>query len=189
MSLLAPIFLLGALAISLPVIFHMVRRSTRDRALFSSLQFLRTSPPRLAPRNKLEHILLLLLRCAAILLLAAAFARPFLKRELPAIAQPAAPKRTIVLLDTSASMRRAGVWEQALRNVSKVLSEALPVDSTAIFTFSRETRPIMSFADWDAAPPGEKVALAQRALAEISPGWGATRTAEALMAAAEVASA
>jgi hypothetical protein len=124
----------------------------------------------------------------AILLLATAFARPFLKRESPLIAQPTVPKRTIVLLDTSASMRRSGVWNQALRNVSKVLSETSPSDSAAIFTFSREVRPIMGFAEWDAAAVAERVSLAQRALADVSPGWGATRTAEALMAAAEIAS-
>ena len=188
MSLLAPLFLLGTLAVALPVIFHLVRRSTRDRAVFSSLLFLRTSPPRLARRSKLEHILLLLLRCTAILLLAAAFARPFLKRELPAIVQPTAPKRTLVLLDTSASMRRAGVWNQALRNVSKVIGEASPADSAAIFTYNRETQRILSFEEWEAAPVGERVALAQRALANISPGWGATRTAAALMTVAEEAS-
>ncbi len=188
MSLLAPLFLIGALAVALPVIFHLVRRSTRDRAVFSSLLFLRISPPRLARRSRLEHILLLLLRCSAILLLAAAFARPFLKRELPAIVQPTAPKRTLVLLDTSASMRRAGVWNQALRNVSKVLSEASPADSVAIFTYSREAQPLLGFTEWEAAPVGERVALAQRALANVSPGWGATRTAAALMTVAEAAS-
>ena len=188
MSLLAPLFLLGALAIALPVVFHLVRRSTRDRAVFSSLLFLRISPPRLARRSKLEHIVLLLLRCSAILLLAAAFARPFLKRELPSNVQPTAPKRTIVLLDTSASMRRAGVWKQALRNVSKVLGEASPADSVAIFTYSREAQQMLGFTEWQAAPVGERVALAQRALANLSPGWGATRSAAALMTVAEAAS-
>ena len=37
MSFLAPLFLLGGLAVALPVIFHLIRRTTREKTLFSSL--------------------------------------------------------------------------------------------------------------------------------------------------------
>src|SRR5947208_550265 len=43
MSFLAPLFLLGALAVSLPVIFHLIRRTTRERTPFSSLMLDRKS--------------------------------------------------------------------------------------------------------------------------------------------------
>ncbi len=59
MNFLAPLFLLGALAVALPVLFHLVRRTTRQRTVFSSLMFLRPAPPRLTRRNRLEHLLLL----------------------------------------------------------------------------------------------------------------------------------
>src|SRR5207245_8874893 len=84
MSFLAPLFFLGALAVSLPIIFHLIRRTTRERTPFSSLMFLQPSPPRLTRRSRLEHILLLLLRCLVLCLLAFGFARPFLKRTLNA---------------------------------------------------------------------------------------------------------
>ena len=76
MSFLAPTFLLGALAIGLPVVFHLIRRSTKERRVFSSLMFLLPSPPQMSRRSRLEHLLLLLLRCAAIVLLATAFRAP-----------------------------------------------------------------------------------------------------------------
>ena len=66
MNFLAPLFLLGGLAIAGPIIYHLVRRTTRDKTLFSSLMFLLPSPPRLSKRHRLEHILLLILRCAAL---------------------------------------------------------------------------------------------------------------------------
>ena len=44
---------------------------------FSSLMFLRPTPPRVTRRRKLEHLFLLLLRCLCLLLLATGFARPF----------------------------------------------------------------------------------------------------------------
>ena len=69
MNFLAPLFLLGAAAVIGPVIYHLVRRTTRDRQRFSSLLFLQASPPRLAQRQRIEHWLLLLLRCLALLLL------------------------------------------------------------------------------------------------------------------------
>jgi hypothetical protein len=48
MSFLAPLFLLGGLALALPVIFHLARRTTRERMVFGSLMFLRSAPPRLS---------------------------------------------------------------------------------------------------------------------------------------------
>ena len=80
MSFLAPFFLVGGLAIAGPVIFHLIRRATREKTLFSSLMFLLPSPPRLSKRHRLEHILLLILRCLALALLAFGFARPFLRQ-------------------------------------------------------------------------------------------------------------
>ena len=44
MSFLSPWFLLGAAAIAGPIIFHLIRRATRNRVQFSSTQFLSASP-------------------------------------------------------------------------------------------------------------------------------------------------
>jgi hypothetical protein len=113
MNFLTPLFLLGALAVAGPILYHLVRRATRERVPFSSLLFLEPSPPRVSQRHRVEHWLLLLLRCLALLVLALGFARPFLP-ESPA-ADPTAnpPRRIVVLLDRSASMRR----EAALRSL------------------------------------------------------------------------
>ena len=81
MNFLAPLFLLGALAVALPIALHLARRTARRRTVFSSLLFLRPTPPRLTRRNRLEHRLLLLLRCLVIGLLAFGFARPFFRQK------------------------------------------------------------------------------------------------------------
>src|SRR5437899_6687171 len=107
MTFLTPLFLLGALAGALPVVFHLIRRTTKERTVFSSLMFLLPSPPRLTRRSRLEHLLLLLLRCAVLCLLAIGFARPFIKRAISNEPSATAAKRTVLLLDISASMRRA----------------------------------------------------------------------------------
>src|SRR6267154_2638940 len=145
MSFLAPLFLLGALAVSLPVIFHLIRRTTRERTPFSSLMFLQPSPPRLTRRSRLEHILLLLLRCAILCLLALGFARPFIKKPAHADPTSASARRIVVLVDSSASMRRANLWADARQRVESVLSKTLPADQVALFTFDRRVNPLVTF--------------------------------------------
>src|SRR5438045_9337227 len=118
MSFLTPLFLLGGLAIAGPIIFHLVRRATREKTRFSSLMFLLPSPPRISKRHRLQHILLLILRCVALALLALGFARPFLREASLDDPTAAPPKRVVVLVDTSASMRRAGAGPAARRRLA-----------------------------------------------------------------------
>ena len=61
MSFLAPWFLAaGIAAISLPILFHLFRRTPQGRLPFSTLMFLTPSPPRLTSRSRLENWPLLL---------------------------------------------------------------------------------------------------------------------------------
>jgi hypothetical protein len=76
-SLLAPLYFFGAMAIGLPILFHLIRRRPKGEVEFSSLMFLRPTPPRLTRKSRLDNWPLLLIRALALILLAAAFARPF----------------------------------------------------------------------------------------------------------------
>src|SRR5215467_14576374 len=109
MSFLAPLFVLGSLAVALPIIFHLIRRTTKERTNFSSLLFLQPTPPRLTRRSRLEHLLLLALRCLAICLLALGFSRPFFKKPLSIVPPADSSRRILILIDSSASMRRSGL--------------------------------------------------------------------------------
>src|ERR1043165_4033025 len=100
MSFLAPFFLLGALAVALPILFHLIRRTSRERMPFSSLMFLSPTPPRVTRRSRLENILLLLLRCLVLCLLALGFARPFFQKPMAADPPGGNGKRIVILLDT-----------------------------------------------------------------------------------------
>ena len=185
MSFLTPLFLLGGLAIVAPILYHLVRRTTREKQLFSSLMFLMPSPPRLSNRKRLEHWLLLLLRCAALALLALGFARPFLRQAPVDDPTTAQPKRIVVLLDTSGSMRREGVWSAARERVEAVLRRAGPADQLAVYPFDRLATPLVSFDDWNRTAPGDRVAFAIGRLATLSPSWAGTQLGSALVTAAE----
>ena len=185
MNFLAPLFLLGGLAVALPVIFHLIRRTTRERKSFSSLMFLMPSPPRLTRRSRLEHLLLLLLRCGVLSLLALGFARPYIKKALD-IGQPSGTaKRTVLLVDTSASMRRANLWADARARAESIVRDASPADQVALMTFDRQPHELITFDEWNRTATGERVALAVRKLAESSPGWSSTHLGEAIINAAE----
>jgi hypothetical protein len=185
MNFLAPLFLLGGLAVALPVIFHLIRRTTRERKSFSSLMFLMPSPPRLTRRSRLEHLLLLLLRCGVLGLLALGFARPYIKKALD-IAQPSGTaKRTVLLVDSSASMRRANLWADARARAESIVRDASPVDQIALMTFDRQIHELVNFDEWNRTPAGERVALAVRKLSETAPGWSSTHLGEAIINAAE----
>ena len=185
MSFLAPFFLLGGLAIALPVVFHLVRRTTREQTLFSSLIFLQPSPPRLTRKSRLEHLLLLLLRCLALALLAVGFARPFLKQSVPPDDDRGAARRIVVLVDTSASMRREGLWAAARGQAEAALRQAGPADQVELLAFDRGVTPLFSFDEWKATPVGDRVAQAVGRLAATSPGWSSTQLGHALVRAAE----
>ncbi len=185
MSFLTPFFLLGGLAIAGPIIYHLVRRTTRENKRFSSLMFLMPSPPRLSKRHRLEHILLLILRCAALALLALGFARPFLRQTPIDDPTAAQPKRIVVLLDISASMQRDGVWAAARGRVDEIVRRAGPSDQVAVFPFDKQAKALVSFEDWNRAAPSDRAAFASGRVAGISPGWAGTHLGNALVTAAE----
>ena len=185
MSFLTPLFLLGGFAIALPVVFHLVRRSSREKLVFSSLMFLKPTPPRMTRRNRLEHIFLLLLRCLALCLLALGFARPFLQKPMAAAPASAAGAQILLLVDTSASMKRDGLWADALAKAGAALKKTTATDRVAILAFDDQVRNVVSFEQWAAMNISERATLAAQRLAESKPTWRSTHLANALITAAD----
>lgn len=185
MSFLAPLFLAGAAAIALPLLFHLIRRSSREKVVFSSLMFLEPSPPRITKRSRLEHILLLLLRCAVVCLLAFAFARPFLQKPMATVAAADQSSRVAIFIDSSASMRREDLWAQAKARTSEIVRSLSASDAFAVYSFDQQVRTVLSFADAAQVPPGDRAGAVQARLANISPGWAGTHFGNALLQGAE----
>jgi hypothetical protein len=103
-TFLTPAFLLGALAVAIPIYIHLTHREKKDVVDFPSLMFLRRIPYRSVRRQKLRHLFLFALRCLAILLIAVAFARPFFEQPSAAAASPLGPREVVFLIDNSYSM-------------------------------------------------------------------------------------
>jgi hypothetical protein len=147
--------------------------------------FLRPTPPKVTRRRKLENLWLLLLRCLALLLLATGFARPFFSKDIPLPTAPSEARQVVLLVDTSASMRREGLWSQAQSLAESYLDKAKPADQFAIMTFDRQPRALVSFAEWSSWAPDQRAGLARQKLAATNPGWMGTQLGLALTSAAE----
>src|ERR1044072_8124568 len=104
MAFLNPVFLIGALAAAVPVLVHLVRRTRAVKIQYPSLMFLRRIEQKTIRKRKLRNLLLLALRCAALLLLALAFARPY-STVPPRVSASSGSKASVILVDGSYSMR------------------------------------------------------------------------------------
>jgi hypothetical protein len=168
MSFLAPMFLIGAAGIAIPIALHLIRRQTRAQQDFSSLMFLDPSPPKLMQRSRIDQWVLLLLRGLALLLLAGAFARPYWKST--SLNEATLPElRRAILLDTSASMKRDGVWDKAIASVREVAGTLQPTESLALYTFDQRVQVLVSHEDSIASPPAERVQKVLAALSAVQP--------------------
>ena len=186
MSFLAPLFLLGAAAIALPIIFHLIRRTSREKTVFSSLMFLQPSPPRVTRRSRLENIFLLLLRCLVLCLLALGFARPFFNKPNAAPVTSGPGKLVVLLLDNSASMRRQGLWDSAKERARGVLKGLGPADQAAVLLFNDQIQRLVGVEEWNAAKPDERTQLAISRVDAAALSWNGTHLGNALLGAVDV---
>ncbi len=181
MGVLLPLYLAGLAALSLPLIFHLVRRTPRGRQIFSSLMFLSPTIPRLTRRSRIDQILLLLLRLAALALITFAFARPFLREASLLSFADLSGRRVAILIDTSASMRRGDLWQQAVKRAEQEVDGLNPQDDVALFAFSHRLQTILEFAKEDSAPIADKPQVARNRLRQLQPDWNASDLGTALV--------
>jgi hypothetical protein len=185
MSFLYPLFFAGIAAIAVPIILHMIRRHTRKRITFSSLLFLRTTVPRFRNRSRIEDILLLVLRCMILALLAIAFSRPFFRKEIDNSVVDNPGRRVVILIDTSASMRRTGLWDRAVSEAQAAINGIKPADRLCVMSFDKDARAVIGFESWGQMEPQLRMSSVKTALSGLTPGWESTNLGNALIGAAE----
>jgi hypothetical protein len=173
LSFLSPWFLLGALAAAGPLVLHLFARESAPVVTLPTARFVRRAPVEQVRRRHLQDLWLLLLRMAALCLLAVAFARPFL-----AGAAGAAAPVTVVALDASYSMAAEATVVEARRRARAAIEGAPGGAQVALVSFDADARVLV-------APTSNRRA-ALEALAVWSPGFGGTNYGAALRAAGEV---
>jgi hypothetical protein len=143
MSFLAPLFLLASAAIAVPIVVHLIQRERSRVIQFPSLMFVQKIPYQSVRRRKIRHLGLLLMRCAALLLIVLAFARPFLKHEVAAAAALGGSREIVILLDHSASMGYGDHWQKAKDAAHQAIGSLGPTDKATLVLFSRNAEESM----------------------------------------------
>lgn len=78
MQFLYPTFLIASLAIAIPIIIHLFYFRRFKKVYFSNVKFLKEVKEETSARQKLRNLLVLLMRCLAVLAMVVAFAQPFI---------------------------------------------------------------------------------------------------------------
>lgn len=81
MSFLYPGFLFGLFAISIPIIIHLFHFRRFRKIYFSNTSFLRSVKQKKQTKNKLKHLIVLILRILALTSLVFAFSQPFIPNK------------------------------------------------------------------------------------------------------------
>jgi hypothetical protein len=171
MSFLTPLFFLGVAALAAPILVHLVRRTRAKKVQFPALIFVRQVPQRTIRRRTLQNLLLLLLRCLAILLIVIAFTRPFFSGRSAAKANTAAGA-TLILIDNSLSMRREPLFAEAQRRAESAVDDSKNDEQIALLTFDQRYSVINRFLT-----DKNRVRFGIRSLGA---GWGGTDYEQAL---------
>ena len=172
MTFLFPAFLLGGLAAAVPILLHFFARDRAPRLPFSDVRFLERVFVRRDRRRRLRELLLLVLRVAALLFLAVAFARPFLD------AAGDVQRLTVVAMDRSLSLSAPGQMALARESALDVIAATPPDEPIAVVAFDDAAEVV--------ARPTVGRSLARAAIERIVPTAGATRYPAGLAAAVEL---
>src|ERR1044071_2622984 len=138
MNFLTPLFLAGSAALAIPVLIHLINREKKVVVQFPSLMFLHKIPYKSVRRQKIRHLLLLVLRCLALALFVAAFARPWFHRSKAIGAGGNTARAVVILVDRSYSMGYRGRRAAALDKAREVVRAINPQDRATIVVFANE---------------------------------------------------
>ena len=179
MSFLTPLYLLGALGLAIPIILHLLHDRPKNKQQFGSLMFLDKTKPPVDRKRRPTHLLLLLLRCLALLLLVFVFARPFTTVDDPADAARRDRQWVTVLLDRSASMQRGDLWQQAKAKVQTALGQLGPGDRFTLIAYDDSTASLAEVKSWIGSASEAEVNTQLELLAK--PGFGGSNLGQALV--------
>jgi Aerotolerance regulator N-terminal/von Willebrand factor type A domain len=173
-AFLSPLFLLGALAIAVPIALHLFHRRTEVVIYFPAVRLLKRAPVEQHRRRRVRELILLALRITAVLLLAVSFARPYLAGAVVPISSPL----TVIAVDTSFSLSAPGQIAKARAAALSAVDAAPASHAMALVSFSDEATVVV------APTPDRRAVVA--GIDRLAAGFGGTRYRTALAKAAEL---
>src|SRR6266849_4779559 len=126
MGFLTPWFLAGALAVGLPIWLHLLKQHKTTPLPFSSLMFFERRTQSSIKHRRLRYLLLFALRTALVILIALAFANPFIQSSSGTLT--GGRKLMVLAIDNSFSMRQGDRLERAKLEAMRALPGAGSAD-------------------------------------------------------------
>ncbi len=142
MSFINPLLLFAALGIALPILAHLLNRQQVKRTDWAAMQFLNRNVRVRSRQLRLRDILLLILRCLALLLLVLAFSRPFWPGKTDSWFSGEARAGVVIAVDASFSMEHGGEgttrFRRALDQVEVIAERIQPGDPVSLILLGGE---------------------------------------------------
>ena len=153
MNFLAPSILFVALGIGLPILAHLFNRYQVQRTDWAAMQFLNRSVRVQSRQLRLRDLLLLILRCLAVLLLVLALSRPA-TNSADGIGMPGEERAGVVIaLDASYSMAHSDGnttrFERALERIGVISDHLRPGYPVTLVLLGGEHRVVLRNVAYD----------------------------------------
>lgn len=136
LGFLAPLMLVGALALAVPIAIHLIGRQRAKVVRFAALDFLMATKRKTAKRLRLRERTLLLVRALACLAVAVALAKPFTSCERKGPMVTRGPQAAVLILDDSFAsgyLLDGKPWlRHATEEARKILTQLGPEAEVAI---------------------------------------------------------
>ena len=160
MSFLNPLILLGVLGLGLPILAHLLNRFEVKRTDWAAMRFLNRSVRVRSRQIKLRDIILLIMRCLALLLIVFALARPATRNSEGLLASLGEKRAAVVIaLDASFSMQhKEGAstrFDKAIEKAGTIPEGIRPGDPVTLVLLGAEHRVIVQNAAFDPDHFGE----------------------------------
>jgi hypothetical protein len=146
MGLFAPWFLAaGALAVGLPIWLHLLRKHRSQPLPFSSLMFFEQRTQSSIKHRRLRYLVLFSLRTLLVLLIALAFAHPYVEQK--SLPFQHNGEITVLAIDNSLSMRAGNRFDQAKQMAKSALGGLRPGERAQVLEFGARVHPLSEVTD------------------------------------------
>jgi hypothetical protein len=141
MQFLYPTFLFALAALAIPIIIHLFYFRRFKKVYFTNVRFLKEVKEETSSRQKLRNLLVLIMRCLAVLFLVLAFAQPFIPKD---VEVKQGENAVSVFVDNSFSMsalsEEAPLVEKAKQRAKEIIAAYSIEDRFQVLTNDFEGR-------------------------------------------------
>ncbi len=182
LNFLSPAYLWGILGIAAPILIHLLTRRRQIRIKFSAIYLLQEARKRSLKKTQPNRLLLLMIRCLALVFFSMALANPIFSFGSNKEFTFSSPSATVFILDNSYSMNsrsdKSSLYDSAAETVNAIIRK-MPAHSE--FCLINAGDPVKTLQDWTTDPE-----IIPNLLKVSQAGYGTTDIGKAVTRAYEI---